>query len=64
MQSTALAFTAERFLLILKDDPDTTRTLERYYVQIAYKYGVEVERIAHLSGIPVATVRELLLDNA
>lgn len=56
------AFTAERFLLLLRDDEDRTHALERYYVKLAYTYGVEIENIARLSGIDLAAVRELLLE--
>lgn len=63
MQSTALAFTAERFLIILRDDADRTRSLERYYVKIAFQYGVPVQRIVELTGMPLERVQILLLEN-
>ena len=62
MQSTSRAFTAERFLLLLKEDEDRTRTLERYYVKLAFQYGVDVYRIASLSGLPLERVQILLLE--
>jgi DNA-directed RNA polymerase specialized sigma24 family protein len=55
-------FTAERFLILLRDDADRTRNLERYYVKLAYGYGVPVDDIARLSGINIAAVRTLLLE--
>jgi hypothetical protein len=62
MQSTSRAFTAERFLLLLKDDEDRSRSLERYYVKLAFQYGVPVDQIAHLSGMPLERVQILLLE--
>lgn len=62
MQSTSRTFTAERFLVLLKDDEDRTRALERYYVKLAYQYGVPVDDITRLSGIALDRVRSLLLE--
>jgi hypothetical protein len=55
-------FTAERFLILLRDDRDRTRSLERYYVKLAFGYGVPVDDIARLSGIEITKVRALLLE--
>ena len=62
MQSLSRAFTAERFLLLLKEDVDRTRSLERYYVKLAYQYGVPVTRIAELAGLQLERVQILLLE--
>lgn len=62
MPSLSRAFTAERFLLLLKEDPDRTHALERYYVKLAYQYGVPVDRIATLAGLHLEHVQTLLLE--
>jgi hypothetical protein len=56
------AFTAERFLVLLREDGDRTRSLERYYVKLAYQYGVEVPDIVKHSGLPIDHVQALLLE--
>jgi hypothetical protein len=56
------AFTAERFLILLREDGDRTRSLERYYVKLAYQYGVEVADIVKYSGLPTGHVQTLLLE--
>lgn len=56
--------TAEVFLPMLKEQIDRTRNLERYYVTLSYKYGVDVSRISELSGIEVDRVRSILLEEA
>lgn len=62
MQSMSRTFTAERFLILLREDPDRTRNLERYYVKLAYQYGVEVHDIVKHSGLPLAHVQTLLTE--
>ena len=62
MQSTSMAEHAEKFLKLLSQDPDRTRSLERYYVKVAFKHGVTVQRIAELSTIPLERVQILLTE--
>lgn len=55
--SEGLAGAAEKHLRLLADDGDAPRSLERYYVGLAFTYGVAVDRISELSGVPVTRVR-------
>lgn len=62
MESTrGLVRAAEKHLELLADDPDHTESLDKYYVVHAFGYGVEIDRISELSGIPVPRVRSLLV---
>lgn len=60
--SASRTFTAERFLILLREDVDRTRSLERYYVKLAFQYGVEVPDIVKHSGLPLERVQILLLE--
>lgn len=62
MQSTRLAGHAEKFLRMLAEDTDRPRSLERYYVKVAFSHGVTVQRIAELSTIPLERVQVLLAE--
>jgi hypothetical protein len=60
VQVTSRAFIAETFLRLLRDDKDKSVATEAYYVRTAAGYGVTVERIAELSGIPLNRVAVLM----
>jgi len=45
-------------LKLLRADPGQAPL----YVGLAYKYGVEVDQIVELSGIPIERVRSLILE--
>lgn len=60
-KSTGLAAAAEKHLELLKEDTDRIESLDRYYVDLAFKYGLDVQTISDRSGIPVEGVRRLLV---
>ncbi|MBN9210736.1 MAG: hypothetical protein BGO45_10705 [Microbacterium sp. 71-36] len=53
-------FIAENYLRILRTDPNPTIVTETYYVSIAARHGVSLERIAELTGIPLNRVDRLV----
>ena len=58
---SGLVAAAEKHLVLLAEDVDAPRSVERYYVELAYTYGVGVDRISELSGVPVVRVRAHLV---
>ena len=54
---SGLMTAAEKHLRLLAEDGDVPASVERYYVGLACTYGVGVDRISELSGVPVSRVR-------
>lgn len=58
---SGLLSAAEKHLCLLAEDGDVPVSVERYYVGLAFTYGVAVDRIAELSGVPIVRVRAHLM---
>lgn len=59
MQTEQRIFIAENYLRIFRADPNPTIVTETYYVSIAARHGVPLERISELTGIPLNRVARL-----
>jgi len=60
MQTQQRIYIAENYLRILNADPNPTLATEIYYVTLAARYGVPLERIAELTGLPLNRVSILI----
>lgn len=60
MQSMGRVAAAEEQLELLSSNSRRTVELDRYFVVLAFVYGVEVDRISELSGISGEGVRRIL----
>lgn len=60
MNPTGRLAAAREHLELLRADHERQRVQDRYYVRLAYIYGIPVEEIALTSGLPSPAVRHLL----
>ncbi|KTR95360.1 hypothetical protein NS220_06025 [Microbacterium testaceum] len=60
MQTEQRMFIAENFLRIHRADPNPTAATDTYYLCAAARYGLSLERISELSGIPLNRVAILV----
>lgn len=60
MADPSLTDAAKHHLLLLRDDHERLERDDAHYVRLAARYGVGVDDISTLSGLPEARVMELL----
>ena len=61
MESNGLVRAAEKHLCILRERQAVE---SEQYVRLAFTYGLEVDRIAELSGLTIERVRSILTAGA
>ena len=59
--NNGLTAAAETHLNLLRQERITLARQDRYYVGLAFKYGVTVPEIAERSGLAVSDVQQLLV---
>ncbi|WP_104128208.1 hypothetical protein [Cryobacterium sp. Y57] len=59
--NNGLTAAAETHLNLLRQERVTLARQDRYYVDLAFKYGVTVPEIAQRSGLTVAAVQSILV---